>query len=162
MSLTLVLGALFGDEGKGRVARELARDFDVACRANGGPNASHTIYEGEDKWVLRQVPTGVFTDAVCVLADGMLVDVLDLVEELEALEEAGLDTSRVYRSASSLAPTASARAPRTRGSPGRRPPRPRAGCPRRGPASPGTRRPSRCPTGRIATTAEAGVGELTR
>lgn len=96
MPLTVLLGALWGDEGKGRVSYELAREQDVVCRFNGGANASHTVLVEGEKFVLRQVPCGVFHPHVeCVLGDGMVLDLGELADEIEDLAARGVDVSRI-------------------------------------------------------------------
>jgi adenylosuccinate synthase len=96
MPLTIVVGALYGDEGKGRVVQALARDFAVVARATGGANASHTVWHRGKKITLRQVPCGVFAPrAWCTTGDGMLLDPIALVAELALLEAHGVSTARV-------------------------------------------------------------------
>jgi len=94
--LTLVIGALFGDEGKGRVVHALAKDFAVVARATGGANASHTVWHRGTKHTLRQVPCGVFTcRGPALLACGMLVDPIALTGEIAHLARARVDVKRV-------------------------------------------------------------------
>lgn len=95
MALTIVIGALFGDEGKGRVVQALAPRFAVVTRATGGANASHTVIHRGQPLTLRQVPCGVFSRATCCTGDGMVLDPLQLLEELDVLAARGVDTSRV-------------------------------------------------------------------
>lgn len=91
----MVLGALWGDEGKGRVIQALASDYDAVCRFNGGPNAAHTVIIGSDRFHMQQVPCGIFTPGVlCCTGDGMVINLEHLVGELEDLQAAGIDVSR--------------------------------------------------------------------
>src|SRR5688572_10435857 len=97
MPLTVVIGALYGDEGKGRVVQALARSTRAAvvARATGGANASHTVHHRGRKLTLRQVPCGVFSRAWCTTGDGMVLDPIALVDELAMLDRAGVRTDRV-------------------------------------------------------------------
>lgn len=94
MPATFLIGASYGDEGKGRVARELAREHQVAARCNGGANAQHTVFHEGSKLKLRQVPCGILQPGVLALAGtGMLIDPFLLVDELAALAALGVDTA---------------------------------------------------------------------
>jgi len=96
MPLTIVVGALYGDEGKGRVVHAMARDFSVIARATGGANVSHTVVHRGARVTLRQVPCGVFAPrATCCTGDGMVLDPIPLVDELAMLERHGVSTARV-------------------------------------------------------------------
>jgi adenylosuccinate synthase len=93
--LTVVIGALYGDEGKGRVVQALARGHAVVARATGGANASHTVFWKGRKITLRQVPCGVFSRAWCCTGDGMALDPIALVGELAMLASHGVSIDRV-------------------------------------------------------------------
>ena len=84
MSIDAVVGGQWGDEGKGKIVDFLSRDAHMVARFQGGANAGHTVYKGKQKIVLHQIPSGILTkNCQCVLGNGMVIDPVDLVEELE-------------------------------------------------------------------------------
>jgi adenylosuccinate synthase len=96
MTVTVVVGAQWGDEGKGRTVDYLAQEADLVVRFQGGDNAGHTIVNDTGVWRLHLVPAGVFNPAAAnLLAPGTAVNVDTLLEELAALEAAGVSTERV-------------------------------------------------------------------
>jgi len=97
-STTVILGCQWGDEGKGKVVDRLAETVDLVVRFQGGANAGHTVYVGEEKFVLHLLPSGALREGVkCLLGPGMVVDPWTLLEELDELERRGLDVaSRVH------------------------------------------------------------------
>lgn len=91
MAITAVIGGQWGDEGKGKIVDLLSRDANMVARFQGGANAGHTVYKGELKIVLHQVPSGILTEnCQCVLGNGMVIDPVDLVDELGMLTENGV------------------------------------------------------------------------
>ncbi len=87
-----ILGAQWGDEGKGKVTDALVAEADYVIRFQGGANAGHTVVVGEEVFKLHHLPTGVIhPHAKSVLADGMVVDALTFEEELRALRARGFD-----------------------------------------------------------------------
>ncbi|MBM4358204.1 MAG: adenylosuccinate synthase [Deltaproteobacteria bacterium] len=91
MPATVIVGAQWGDEGKGKVVDLLAESADVVVRYAGGPNAGHTLVVGGRKVVLRLVPSGALhPHTLCLLGHGMVIDPATLLEELDALEELGV------------------------------------------------------------------------
>jgi adenylosuccinate synthase len=98
MSNVIVLGAQWGDEGKGKVVDLLAERFDIVARYQGGHNAGHTVYIGEKKFVLKLIPSGILRPGVtAVIGNGVVVDLAALAEEMAALEAAGLDVTSQLR-----------------------------------------------------------------
>ena len=96
MPVVAMVGAQWGDEGKGKIADVLAAQADVMARFNGGNNAGHTVVVAGAKMVLRLVPVGVLHPGVsCYIGRGCVVNPTYLLEELEGLRAAGVDTSRV-------------------------------------------------------------------
>jgi len=96
MPATVIVGAQWGDEGKGKIVDLLARHSDVVCRYQGGPNAGHTIVLDGDVYKLHHVPSGIlYPGTVCVVAAGCVVDPGLLVRELDELEERGVSTDAV-------------------------------------------------------------------
>jgi adenylosuccinate synthase len=92
---TVVVGAQWGDEGKGKIVDLLAQRSDVVCRYQGGPNAGHTIIAGGTTFKLRQAPSGVISGKVSVIGAGCVIDPEVLIAELDDLEARGIDTSVV-------------------------------------------------------------------
>ncbi|MEJ7621474.1 MAG: adenylosuccinate synthase [Aquificaceae bacterium] len=94
----VILGAQWGDEGKGKVVDLLSADFDMVVRYQGGSNAGHTVMVGGEKFVLHLLPTGILHEqAIGVVAQGMVVDLELLVKEIEELEKKGLKVwDRIY------------------------------------------------------------------
>jgi adenylosuccinate synthase len=90
-----VVGAQWGDEGKGKIVDLLAQDSDVVCRYQGGPNAGHTIVVGEETFKIRQTPSGVISGKTSVIGAGCVVDPQVLLEELDELAARGVDPSVV-------------------------------------------------------------------
>jgi adenylosuccinate synthase len=92
MPTTCVIGALWGDEGKGKVIDVLAAKADLVVRYGGGHNAGHTLQVGERKLVLHLVPSGILHPAVVnVIGNGVAVDPLHLREEVTSLRETGIE-----------------------------------------------------------------------
>ncbi len=98
MQNIIVLGAQWGDEGKGKVVDLLAERFDVVARYQGGHNAGHTVYIGERKFILKLIPSGILRPGVqAVIGNGVVVDLAALIEEMSTLEAAGLDVKSQLR-----------------------------------------------------------------
>jgi len=99
MPVTLVVGAQWGDEGKGRIIDYLAAGADGVARFGGGANAGHTVRVGDRTYKLRIVPSGVVAGVeACIIGPGTVVSPAALIKELDDLEAAGVDTSRVWLS----------------------------------------------------------------
>lgn len=95
MPAVVIIGAQWGDEGKGKIVDIYTERADMVVRYGGGPNAGHTLVVGDDKLVVRLVPSGILrTDVACVLAQGMVIDPRSLVSELDELERRGLAADR--------------------------------------------------------------------
>ena len=83
-----ITGLQWGDEGKGKIIDSLALEADIVCRYQGGQNAGHTIWVGDEKTVLHIVPSGVlYPGKVCVIGNGTVIDLEGLSAELKGLEE---------------------------------------------------------------------------
>jgi len=94
MGLWIILGAQWGDEGKGRIVDMLAEDADVVARFSGGDNAGHTIRLGEDVYKLHLVPSGIiYPGTTCVMGNGMVINPAVLKQEIEELQAAGVHVS---------------------------------------------------------------------
>ena len=98
MPATVVVGAQWGDEGKGKIVDLLAQRSDVVCRYQGGPNAGHTIIVDGETYKIRQTPSGVISGKSSVIGGGCVVDPEVLIGELDELEARGIDTSVVVLS----------------------------------------------------------------
>ncbi|HAI21419.1 MAG TPA: adenylosuccinate synthase, partial [Clostridiales bacterium UBA8153] len=94
MPATVVIGAQWGDEGKGKIVDYLAGQADVVVRYQGGPNAGHTVVVGTAEFKLHLVPSGIFTPGkLCLIGNGVVIDPERLVKELAYLESHGVDVS---------------------------------------------------------------------
>src|SRR6266496_4130377 len=92
---TVVVGAQWGDEGKGKIVDLLAEHSDLVCRYNGGPNAGHTIVADGETYKLKHIPSGILQGKECVIGAGCVVDPQVLIEELDDLESRGVSTGLV-------------------------------------------------------------------
>jgi adenylosuccinate synthase len=91
MPCTVVVGAQWGDEGKGKIVDALSEEADVVARYQGGPNAGHTVIRDGETVVLHLVPSGVLVPGKrCLIGNGVVVDLARLREEAERLEAMGL------------------------------------------------------------------------
>ncbi len=95
-----MVGAQWGDEGKGKIVDLLAQEADVVCRYQGGPNAGHTLVVEGQTFKLRHVPSGILAGKICVLGAGCVVDPESFAEELRDLGERGVSTEHVLVSGS--------------------------------------------------------------
>ncbi len=92
MPATILVGAQWGDEGKGRVADWLAAESDIVARFAGGDNAGHTVYVGDKVFKLHLVPSGILHPHVtCVLGNGMVINPVNLIKEMDELKVMGID-----------------------------------------------------------------------
>jgi adenylosuccinate synthase len=90
--IIVIIGAQWGDEGKGKVVDLLADRFDVVARYQGGHNAGHSVYVGEKAFVLRLLPSGIIhPDKICVLGNGMVIDPKAFFEEIDQIKEQGIE-----------------------------------------------------------------------
>src|ERR671930_803457 len=94
MPATVIVGAQWGDEGKGKIVDLLAQSSDVVCRYQGGPNAGHTIVREGETFKLHHVPSGIlYGDKICVVGSGCVVDPDLLVREIDEVESRGISTA---------------------------------------------------------------------
>lgn len=94
----MIVGAQWGDEGKGKIVDLLAQHSDVVCRYQGGPNAGHTIVVGGETYKIRALPSGIVRGKPCVIGNGCVVDPEVLIGELDEFERRGHSTDDVYLS----------------------------------------------------------------
>jgi adenylosuccinate synthase len=91
MSNTIVVGAQWGDEGKGKIVDYLTEKTDVVVRAAGGNNAGHTVINNGTKYILHLIPSGIlWEDKMCVIGNGVVMDILGLLEEMAKLRGQGV------------------------------------------------------------------------
>src|SRR6266436_9318631 len=91
MANTILIGAQWGDEGKGKIIDVLAAAADIVVRSQGGNNAGHTVIHDDGTYVLHLIPSGILRRRkVCVIGNGVVVDPIALVEEMEELRKAGV------------------------------------------------------------------------
>ena len=100
MPAVVIIGAQWGDEGKGRATDLLGSRVDYVVKFNGGNNAGHTVVVGDEKYALHLLPSGILTPGVVpVIGNGVVVDIEVLFHELDALAARGVDVSRLRVSA---------------------------------------------------------------
>ncbi|QFG67554.1 adenylosuccinate synthase [Ornithinimicrobium pratense] len=100
MPAIVLVGAQWGDEGKGKATDLLGSALDYVVKFNGGNNAGHTVVIGDQTYALHLLPSGILSpNVVPVIANGVVVDLAVLIEELDGLEARGVDTSRLRISA---------------------------------------------------------------
>jgi adenylosuccinate synthase len=93
MPATVIVGAQWGDEGKGKIVDLLAQNSDFVCRYQGGPNAGHTIVRDGETFKLHHIPSGIlYGGKICVVGAGCVIDPALLVRELDDLEARGILT----------------------------------------------------------------------
>jgi adenylosuccinate synthase len=94
----VVIGAQWGDEGKGKIVDYLAKEAQIIVRFAGGANAGHTIVIGDQEYALHLIPSGIlYPDKMVILGGGMVIDPAALFNELAMLRDRGIDTlGRVF------------------------------------------------------------------
>lgn len=96
MPVTIVIGAQWGDEGKGRIVDYLAQDADMVIRFNGGPNAGHTVHNEFGKFKLHHIPAGIFNPGIiCIIGNGVVIDPDSFLKELLELQSRGISTENL-------------------------------------------------------------------
>ena len=95
MPATVIVGAQWGDDGKGKIVDLLAQHSDLVCRYQGGPNAGHTIVVDGERFKFHHMPSGILHGKECILGAGCVIDPEVFVRELDELEARGLSTACV-------------------------------------------------------------------
>lgn len=91
--VNVVVGMQYGDEGKGKLVDFLAKDADYVVRYQGGNNAGHTVVINGEETILHFIPSGAFHDNICVMGNGVVLDLVELKKEVDMLREKGVDVS---------------------------------------------------------------------
>lgn len=94
MSVRVVVGAQWGDEGKGKMIDLMSENADIVARYQGGANAGHTVVIEGEKYILHLIPSGILQkDTICIIGNGVVIDPVALMEEIRLLEQQGIDVS---------------------------------------------------------------------
>ncbi len=97
MPVLAVIGAQWGDEGKGKVVDLLAEKTKMVVRFSGGDNAGHTVVNRYGEFKLHLVPAGIFSpQAICIIGNGVVINPAALIDEIDQLNQRGVDTSRLF------------------------------------------------------------------
>lgn len=92
MSVTVLVGSQWGDEGKGKIVDILSDRYEIVARYQGGANAGHTIQIGEQQYILHLIPSGILRDnVICVIGNGVVIDPKALLDEINFLKQHGFD-----------------------------------------------------------------------
>ncbi|GAB4416569.1 MAG: adenylosuccinate synthase [Thermodesulfovibrionales bacterium] len=95
MSAVIIVGAQWGDEGKGKIVDVLTEKADVVARFQGGHNAGHTVVINNEKFILHLIPSGILhRDKLCIIGNGVVIEPASLIEEIEGLKERGIDIDK--------------------------------------------------------------------
>lgn len=96
MPAVVLVGAQWGDEGKGKITDFLAEEADCVVRYQGGSNAGHTVELANEKFMLHLIPSGILhPEKLCVIGNGVVVDLGKVIEEIDGLHQRGIDTSNL-------------------------------------------------------------------
>src|SRR5512135_3126370 len=95
MPVLVIVGAQWGDEGKGKLVDVLTERADVVARYQGGHNAGHTVVIRNEKYVLHLIPSGILhKDKLCVIGNGVVIEPSALIDEIKGLKERGIDVDK--------------------------------------------------------------------
>jgi adenylosuccinate synthase len=96
MSTLVILGAQWGDEGKGKITDYLAEKADLVVRYQGGDNAGHTVEIGEEQYKLHLIPSGIlYQDKICIIGNGVVINPKSLLKEIKYLNKRGIKTDNL-------------------------------------------------------------------
>lgn len=96
MSAVVLIGAQWGDEGKGKITDFLAEKADCVVRYQGGSNAGHTVEVQNEKFMLHLIPSGIlYPNTLCVIGNGVVVDMQKVIQEMDGLQKRGIDISNL-------------------------------------------------------------------
>jgi len=98
MSVTVLVGSQWGDEGKGKIVDILSEKYKIVARYQGGANAGHTVIIGDKQYILHLIPSGILRDdVICVIGNGVVIDPSALLEEIDLLQKNGIKVeNRLY------------------------------------------------------------------
>lgn len=92
MSIAVIVGSQWGDEGKGKIVDLLSKRYDIVVRYQGGANAGHTVQVGDKQFILHLIPSGILWENVkCVIGNGVVIDPKALLDEIKFLENLGIN-----------------------------------------------------------------------
>jgi len=94
-AVDIIFGLAWGDEGKGKISNAIAKNYDIVCRWNGGPNAGHTVYLNDKKYKTHIIPCGVFQNKPSIIGPNCVINVDKFFDEIEYLEKEGFNTSLI-------------------------------------------------------------------
>jgi adenylosuccinate synthase len=97
MASSVIVGAQWGDEGKGKITDFLAERSDIIVRSQGGNNAGHTVVVGDNEYKLHLIPSGIlYPEKICIIGNGVVIDPEGLLEEINYLHERGISTDNLF------------------------------------------------------------------
>src|ERR1044071_4391082 len=97
MGNLVIIGAQWGDEGKGKIVDILARDADIVVRYQGGSNAGHTVINERGTYIFHLIPSGIlYRGTTCVIGNGVVVDPGSLIEEMDLLQTKGITIGKNF------------------------------------------------------------------
>jgi adenylosuccinate synthase len=92
MSVAVLVGSQWGDEGKGKIVDILSENYDIVTRYQGGANAGHTVEIGDKKYILHLIPSGILREkCICVIGNGVVIDPTALLDEIKFIEDQGIN-----------------------------------------------------------------------
>ncbi len=92
MSVSIIVGSQWGDEGKGKIVDILSERFEIVVRYQGGANAGHTVQIGDKQYILHLIPSGILREnVICVIGNGVVIDPKALLDEISILEKSGIN-----------------------------------------------------------------------
>ena len=95
MSVTVLVGSQWGDEGKGKIVDILSENYQVVTRYQGGANAGHTVEIGDKQYILHLIPSGILREnVVCVIGNGVVIDPVALLDEIKLIESHGISVKK--------------------------------------------------------------------
>ncbi len=95
MSVTVLVGSQWGDEGKGKIVDILSENFQIVTRYQGGANAGHTVEIGDKQYILHLIPSGILREnVICVIGNGVVIDPVALLDEIKLIEEHGISVKK--------------------------------------------------------------------
>ncbi len=95
MSVTVLVGSQWGDEGKGKIVDILSENYQIVTRYQGGANAGHTVEIGDKQYILHLIPSGILREnVICVIGNGVVIDPVALLDEIKLIENHGISVKK--------------------------------------------------------------------